>query len=56
MDTSIMEIRETRSISLSYYISQCFQHIYFTTSTLWGKDGIFGTDPILIDPDIGTFR
>ena len=28
--------------SLSYYLTECFQHIYFATSTLWGDpNGVF---------------
>ena len=27
---------------ISFVATQCFQHIYFATSTLWGPDSIFG--------------
>lgn len=29
---------------LSYYATQCFQHIYLATSTLWGANGIIGAE------------
>ena len=31
---------------LSYYVTQCFQHVYLATSTLWGEDGqtVFGSN------------
>ena len=28
--------------NLSYYLKECFQHIYFATSTLWGEPGVLG--------------
>ena len=33
---------------LSYYVTQCFQHTYLATSTLWGEDGrsVFGSNPV----------
>lgn len=43
---------------LSYYLTQCFQHIYFATSTLWGKEGqsVFGTDSIEFSGGTTSFR
>ena len=31
---------------LSYYVTQCFQHAYLATSTLWGEEGqsVFGSN------------
>ena len=29
--------------SLSYYLTECFQHLYFATSTLWGELGVLGS-------------
>ena len=56
MDNSLMQVQEAGYINFSFYVSQCFQHIYFATSTLWGEGRVFGTDPVQIDPNIGTFR
>ena len=56
MDSSITEVRDTTSVDISVYVSQCFQHIYFATSTLWGEGRVFGTDPIVIEELVGTFR
>ena len=43
---------------LSYYVTQCFQHIYLATSTLWGADGhsIFGTDTVQFTRGTSFFR
>lgn len=56
MDNSLTGVQDVEKMDLSVYASQCFQHIYFATSTLWGKGRIFGTDPVVIKPDVGTFR
>ena len=29
--------------TFSYYLTQCYQHIYLATSTLW-EDNVFNTD------------
>ena len=43
---------------LSYYVTQCFQHIYLATSTLWGAEGqsIFGTDVVQFTRGTSFFR
>ena len=56
MDNSLSEVQDVGNVDLSVYMSQCFQHIYFVTSSLWGEGSLFGTDPVVIEPDIGTFR
>ena len=56
MDNSISEVRDITGIDISVYLPQCFQHIYFATSTLWGEGRVFGTDPIVIEEVVGTFR
>ena len=55
MDNSLVEAQES-DINLTFYVSQCFQHIYFVTSTLWGEGRLLGSDPIQIDSNIGAFR
>ena len=56
MDTTLSEIQSSGRVDLSYYLPQCFQHIYFATSSLWGEGGVYGTDAVQIGQDIGTFR
>ena len=44
---------------LSSYVTQCFQHIYFATSTLWGADGggsVFGSDSLEFTRGMASFR
>jgi hypothetical protein len=55
MDNSLVEVQES-DIDLTFYASQCFQHIYFVTSTLWGEGRLLGSDPVQINSDIGAFR
>ena len=56
MDSSISDVRDITGIDISVYLPQCFQHIYFATSSLWGEGRVFGTDPIVIEEVVGTFR
>ena len=44
-----------QSPDVSYYVTQCFQHIYFATSTLWGEGNIFGTDPVNLGIELLSF-
>ena len=55
MHNSLVEVQES-DIDLTFYASQCFQHIYFVTSSLWGEGRLFGSDPVQINSDIGAFR
>ena len=58
MNASLIEtasaVRST--LELSYYVIQCFQHIYFATSTLQGSQALLGSEPVEIDPGVVTFR
>lgn len=56
MDSSVQETENMQRANFSYYASQCFQHIYLASSSLWGEGSLFGTDPIIVRPDIATFR
>ena len=56
MSDSMAEVKSAGKVDFSYYTSQCFQHIYLATSSLWGEGTLFGTDLIVIDPKIGSFR
>ena len=42
---------------LSYIATECFQHIYFATSTLWGTNGVFGgsDSTIQLNISLGAF-
>ena len=44
--------------SASFYVTGCFQHIYFATSTLWGEPGktLFGNGLVEIGNDISVVR
>ena len=44
------------TLRLSYYITQCFQHVYFATSTLRGENRLLGSEVIQISTDITTVR
>ena len=55
----IIIIHALRQMSfLSYYVTQCFQHIYLATSTLWGADGhsVFGSDSLEFTGSMTSFR
>ena len=39
----------------SFYVTECFQHIYFATSTLWGMGRLFGNGTIEVDRQIASF-
>jgi hypothetical protein len=41
---------------LSYYATQCFQHVYFATSTLRGDQGLLGSEVIELSSDMTTVR
>ena len=59
VNASVTETAITTSRSntrFSYLATQCFQHIYFSTSTLRGDGSLLGSDNIEISPEIATFR
>ena len=53
MNTSLHTIM---SGNLSYYITSCFQHVYFATSTLWGEGSLFGNEDIGVSFENNRFR
>ena len=55
MNTSLSFV-VNRAGKFSYIVSECFQHIYLVTSTLWGEGRVLGTQTIEIDTDVGSFR
>ena len=54
IDTAIAASRS--SMKLSYFASQCFQHIYLATSTLRGNDGLLGSETVEISRDIASLE
>ena len=40
----------------SFYVTGCFQHIYFATSTLWGEGRLFGNSSVEVQRQIASFR
>ena len=43
-------------LRFSYFTSQCFQHIYFATSSLWQEGGLLGPERIEIFQKLAAFR
>jgi len=41
---STLDITSHQSQHLSYYVTSCLQHVYLATSSLWGEDGLLGSD------------
>ena len=59
MDASLINTAFAASqsgVKFSYYVTQCFQHIYLTASTLQGDDGVLGSTNIEINRDIIAFE
>ena len=56
MDYSLMEVQDSGNVNLTFYVSQCFQHVYLATSTLWGERQLLGNDQVQINQEIGAFR
>lgn len=44
--------------SSTFFVTGCFQHIYFATSTLWGEPegSLFGTGLVEVGNDVGVIR
>ena len=43
-------------LSLSYFLTQCFQHVYLATSSLRGEGGLLGSEVVELSSDITTVR
>ena len=60
MNASVMEtdIVARSTLRFSYYATQCFQHIYFATSTLHGQrsQSVLGSETVEIGPEVVIFR
>ena len=48
---------EPQTDFFSYYVTQCFQHIHFATSSLWGAEGasVFGRSSVELDRELASF-
>ena len=55
LHNTVMSINK-RLGNLSYYITSCFQHVYFATSTLWGEGQLFGSEDIGVSFENNRFR
>ena len=51
-------LTETQTPFFSYYATQCFQHVYLATSTLWGLPGasVFGRSSVELERDLASFK
>ena len=56
MNNTIAET-ESQADHFSFYVTQCFQHIYLATSSLWGPAGasVFGDSSVKLESDLGLF-
>ena len=54
---STVAYAEPQSSFFSYYVTQCFQRIYFATSSLWGADGasVFGSSTVEVEEELASF-
>lgn len=57
MNSSIAELQNEVDF-VSFYITECFQHIYLATSSLWGdpEESLFGQSPVELDNELGVIR
>ena len=51
-----LDITSHQSYHLSYYVTSCLQHVYLATSSLWGEDGLFGSDTYEFSNDASLIR
>ena len=56
MSSSLNFVQDAGRVDLSYYTSQCFQHIYLSTSTLRGEGSLLGTEVTTVSPGPANFR
>ena len=55
MDAALIEVA-TAINSFSYYVTQCFQHIYFAASSLHSANGLLSIEPAQVTRQIASFR
>ncbi len=53
-----LEQTENIAENVSLYVSECLQHVYLSTSSLWGEDGasVFGDSSVELANQLGSFR
>eukprot|EP00731_Ephydatia_muelleri_P033340 Em0028g15a len=51
-----LSVSSRRVARLSYYVTQCFQHIYLVTSTLWGVGNLLGNQAVDISASFGSYQ
>ena len=58
MNATLQNVASLNQIAtnLSYYISSCFQHVHFATSTLWGDSDLLGNEDIGVSFESSRFR
>lgn len=58
MNASLIKTVTVAEAHVSVYVSQCFQHIYFASSTLWGQEDetLMGSNPVEVTSDVASFR
>ena len=56
MNESLNEASGGLANKISYFVTECFQHIYLVTSTLWGEGNLFGNSLVDVSVSFGVFR
>lgn len=58
MNTTLQSLASSNqeATNLSYYVSSCFQHVHFATSTLWGEGKLLGNEDIGVSFENSRFR
>ena len=58
MNATLQSVASLNQIAtnLSYYVSSCFQHVHFATSTLWGEGELLGNEDIGVSFQNSRFR
>ena len=51
-----LSVSSRRVARLSYYVTQCFQHIYLVTSTLWGVGNLLGNQAVDISASFASYQ
>ncbi|KAL5474832.1 hypothetical protein EMCRGX_G026851 [Ephydatia muelleri] len=51
-----LSVSSRRVARLSYYVTQCFQHIYLVTSTLWGVGNLLGNQAVDISASFASYN
>ena len=54
---STLAYAQPQASFFSYYVTQCFQHVHFATSSLWGAEGasVFGSSSVELEREQASF-